>query len=130
MQIAVKKLFRLFLADRPDDYAHAFAQGKVADDAFQPGPLGLVFNLARDAALARVRHQNKKTSGKRQVGGGTRTFAPDLSLCDLNDDFRSYGKSPGNVLYGFGFRALGFFRLFSRTISIEGSLLAPGSISQ
>ena len=50
--------------------------GQVADNAFQPGPLGLVFNLARDAALARVRHENKKTSGKRQVGAGRGPLLP------------------------------------------------------
>ena len=126
VQIPVKKLFRLFLADRPDDYAHAFAQGQVADDALQSGPLGLVFNLARDAALARVRHQNKKTSGKRQVGGGTRTFAPDLSLCDLNDDFRSYRKSSGNVLYGFGFRILRVFPLVLADNLDRGIVVGPG----
>ncbi len=126
VQIPVKKLFRLFLANRPDDYAHAFAQREVADDAFQPGPLRLVFNLTRDATLARVRHENKKTSGKRQVGGGARTFAPDLSLCDLNDDFRSYRKSPGNVLYGFGFRTLRFFPLVLPDNLNRGIVVGPG----
>ena len=88
---------------------------------------GLILDLAGDAALARVRHENKKNGpGKGEIGRGTRPLASDLSLCDLNDDFLADRKGPGNVLYGFGFRTLGFFALVFPDNLDRGIVVGPG----
>ena len=54
----------LILAGRADDYAHTFRHIELAQDLAEAIPFLGVFDLARDAALIRVRHQHQVPAGQ------------------------------------------------------------------
>ena len=99
-EVAHEIPFLLPFTHRAHDHAHAIGDGEFAQDLLQPQALLLVFDLAGDAALVRIRKQDQVTARQDHVRGDAWAFCADWPLGHLGDDFTARGIKAGDVFLG------------------------------
>ena len=120
----------LALAGSAHDDAHAFGNGEFVEQLPEALAFLDVLDLAGDAALIGVRHQDQEAARQGEIGRRAGPLGADRALGDLDDDLSARRVEAGDVFdRGFGrTRDVSSFRL-TRTTSTEESA-AAGSMSQ
>src|SRR5579862_546180 len=99
-QVADEIALPLAFADGADDDAHVLGDVQLLQDF--PEPIALLgrLDLARDAALRAVRHQDEIPASQAYVRGDARPLGADGALGHIDQDFRADGVDVRDVLGG------------------------------
>ncbi len=106
MKIADEETRALSGADRADDDPHAVGNFQFVENFPQAFPFLRVVDLAGDAALRAVGHEDEIASGHADVRRDARAFGADGAFADLHHDIRAGGIDGGDILGGDGFGEL------------------------